>query len=171
LTAGQSNLQAQMQAQQQNQQAGLEAQRLSEQSRQYGAGFGQQGLQTALQGASQLGQLGQQQFGQEQAITGQQAGFGGFQQQQIQDILNRQYADYSAQRNYPTQQLGFLSDILRGTQGTTRSVYEAPPSTVQSLAGLGGAAMGIGKLTGTFAKGGRVKAAGLNELALSRMKG
>jgi len=166
-----ANQQSRMQAQQSNQQAGLEAQRLSEQSRQYGAGFGQQGLQTALQGAGQLGQLGQQQFGQEQAITGQQAGFGGFQQQQIQDILNRQYADFSAQRNYPYQQLGFLSDILRGTQGTTRSMYEAPPSTMQNLAGLGGAAMGIGKLTGTFAKGGSVKSAGLAELALSRMKG
>lgn len=170
LTAGQANLQAMMQAQQQNQQAGLEAQRLSEQSRQYGAGFGQQGLQTALQGAGQLGQLGQQQFGQEQAITGQQAGFGGFQQQQIQDILNRQYADFSAARNYPTQQLGFLSDILRGTQGTTRSIYEAPPTTAQNLIGLGSAAYGVSKMAG-MAKGGKVKSAGLAELALSRMKG
>jgi hypothetical protein len=170
LTAGQANLQAQMQAQQQNQQAGLEAQRLSEQSRQYGAGFGQQGLQTALQGAGQLGQLGSQQFGQEQGIMGQQAAFGGFQQQQVQDILNKQYADFTAERNYPSQQLGFISDILRGTQGTTRTMYEQQPSMLQNLAGLGAGAYGVSKMVG-MAKGGAVKSAGLAELALSRMKG
>jgi hypothetical protein len=170
LTSGQANLQAMMQAQQQNQQAGLEAQRLSEQSRQFGAGFGQQGAQTALQGANTLGQLGQQQYGQQVGITGQQASFGGFQQQQLQDMLNQQYGAFQAERNYPYQQLGFLSDILRGTQGTTRAMYEAQPSTMQNLAGLGSAAYGVSRMVG-MAEGGAVKSAGLAELALSRMKG
>lgn len=168
LTAGQANLGAVMQAQQLNQQAALEAQRQSEQSRQFGANFANQNLQTALQGAQQLGALGQQQFGQESEMIGQQMQYGGLQQQQIQNILNQQYADFQNAANFPYQQYGFFSDILRGAQGTTRAMYQPPTSTVQALAGLGGMAYGASKL---MAKGGAVKAAGLNELALARMKG
>jgi hypothetical protein len=47
-------------------------------------------------------------------------------------------------------------------------MYTPPPSTFQNLAALGGTAMGISKM---MAKGGTVKAAGLQELAMSRMKG
>lgn len=171
LTAGQAGLTAYMNAQQQNQQANLEAQRLGEQSRQFGAGLGQQGLQTAIQGAGQLGQLGQQQYGQQMGILGQQASLGGFQQQQMQDMLNQQYGAFQAERNYPYQQIGFLSDILRGTQGTTRTMYEAPPSMMQNLAGIGAGAYGVSRMASGMAEGGTVKSAGLAELALSRMKG
>lgn len=176
LTAGQANLQAQMQAQQQNQQAGLEAQRLSEQSRQYGAGFGQQGMQAALQGANQLGNLGQLGYGQQMGIMSQQAALGGAQQQQVQNMLNTDYNAFQQAQNYPYQQLGFLSDVLRGTAGTSRTMYETytppQPSTMQNLVGLGSAAYGISQMAGVGkAKGGSIKAAGLNELALSRMKG
>jgi hypothetical protein len=170
LQAGQSGLQAYMQAQQYNQQSNLEAQRLGEQSRQFGAGFGQQGLQNALQGANTLGTLGQQQYNQQTGITGQQASFGGYQQQQMQDMLNQQYGAFQAERDYPYKQLGFMSDILRGTQGTTRAMYEAAPSTMQNLAGLGGAAYGISRMA-DMAKGGSVKSSGIAELALSRMRG
>ena len=168
INVGQSGLQAMMQAQQANQQAQLEAQRMAEQSRQFGFGAGMQGAQTALQGAQQLGALGQQQFAQESDILGQKAAMGAQQQAQVQNILGQQYSDFLAQRNYPYQQLGFISDILRGVQGTSRPMY-APPSPMQNLAALGGAAMGVSKIAG-MKKGGRVKAAGLQDLALARMK-
>jgi len=54
----------------------LQAQQMGEQSRQYGAGLGMQGLQTALQSAGQLGQLGQTEYGQRMGITGLQSQFG-----------------------------------------------------------------------------------------------
>lgn len=169
LTAGQTNLQSSMQAQQQNQQAALEAQRMAEQSRQFGFGAGMQGAQTALQGAQQLGALGQQLFAQESDILGQKAAMGAQQQAQVQNILGQQYSDFMAQRNYPYQQLGFISDILRGAQGTSRTMYSPAPSPMQNLAALGGAAMGVSKIAG-MKKGGRVPAAGLQDLALARMK-
>jgi len=128
-------------------------QQMREQSRQFGAGFGMEGLRTALSGAGQLGQLGQQQFGQEMDIMGARQQMGTTQQQQIQRILDQQYADFQAQRDYPYQQLGFLSDLLRGTGSSSRSLYTVPqPSTTQQLAGLGTAAIGLGGL----AKGGSI---------------
>jgi hypothetical protein len=130
-------------------------QQMQEQSRQFGAGFGLQGLDTALRGAGQLGSLGQQQFGQEMDIMGAREKMGGTQQQQIQRILDQQYADFQAQRDFPYQQLGFMSDLIQGRGGSTRSVFSAPqPGAAQTLAGLGTAAYG---LSGMMAKGGEVK--------------
>ena len=164
LTVGQQNLNALLgvqqlgaqqglQAQQLNQQAALDAQRMAEQSRQYGAGYGMQGLQTALQGAQQLGALGAQQFGQQKDITGLQAQYGAQQQQLEQARLNQGYADYQAAQEYPYKQLGFMSDILRGTQGTTRTMYEPVASPMQQLVGAGTAMYGASKV---FAEGGDV---------------
>jgi hypothetical protein len=76
--------------------------------------------QARLAAAGQLGQLGQQQFGQQMDITGLQARMGAAQQQREQQILDQQYADFQAQRDLPFQQLGFYSDLLRGAGGTSR---------------------------------------------------
>jgi hypothetical protein len=172
LQAQQTNLQALMDAQKSNQQAGLVTGQAGLDSYMKAQLANQQanltGAQTAIQGAQTLGQLGQQQFGQESDILGQKMNLGTAQQQQIQNILGQQQTDFQAQRNYPYQQLGFFSDLLRGVQGTSRQMYTPSPSTFQNLAALGGTAMGISKM---MAKGGTVKAAGLQELAMSRMKG
>ena len=164
LTAGQANLQSLlgvqqlgaqtgMQAQLANQQALADAQRAFEQSRQFGADLGLRGGAQALQGAQTLGQLGQQRFGQEMDIMGRQRDFGAQQQQQIQRILDQQFADFQAQRDFPYQQLGFMSDLIQGRGGSTRQMYTVPqPSTAQTLAGLGTAAAGIAGM----AKGGEV---------------
>jgi hypothetical protein len=166
LTAGQANLQSllqtqqlgagqSMEAQRANQQALADAQRAFEQSRQFGADLGLRGGAQALQGAQTLGQLGQQQFGQEMDITGLQSRMGAEQQQREQQILDQQFADFQAQRDFPYQQLGFYSDLLRGAGGTSRSIYAQPqPSTLQTVAGLGTAAAGLGRM---FAKGGEVQ--------------
>ena len=150
----------------------LQAQQLGEQSKQYGAGLGLQGLQTALQGAGQMGQLGGQQFAQGMDINKLQQSYGTQQQQQEQNIMSQKYQDFLNQQNYPYKQLGFMSDMLRGlplSQSATQ-VYQAPPSALSTAAGLGTAALGASKL-GLFAKGGAVtqRPAGLAELAISRM--
>jgi hypothetical protein len=72
-----------------------------------------------------------------------------------------------------------MSNLLRGTpSGSTQQLYNATPSAASQLLGagtaLGGAYLMGGRKEGgvirSYAKGGRVrKAAGLNELALSRI--
>jgi hypothetical protein len=142
---------------------------LAEQSRQYGAGLGLQGLQTAMGAAGQLGQLGGTQFGQNLAINQLQQQYGGQQQQKMQDILGAQYQDFLNYQNFPYKQMAFMSDIIRGvplTQ-TGTSLYQAPPTAMQNITALGLGAAGLGKL---FAKGGHVKnekGAGLGALALN----
>jgi hypothetical protein len=119
-----------------------------------GQGQFNQEQQQRLAAASALGQLGQTQFGQQMDITNLQGQMGGMQQDQIQRILDQQYADFQQQRDFPYQQLGFASDLLRGAGGTSRSIYSTPQtSPSQLLAGLGTAAAGLGRM----AKGGQVK--------------
>jgi hypothetical protein len=161
-------------------------QQLREQSRQYGAGLGLQGLQTALTGAVQLGQLGQQQFGQGMDINKLQAGYGTQQQQQVQNVLNQGYEDFLAEKKNPYQQVEFVSNLLRGTpSGSTQSMYTAGPSTASQVLGAGTSLAGAylmggranGGVVSSYAKGGKVsdakskkkKSAGLAELALSKI--
>jgi len=159
-----------LQAQLANQQQLMQAQQLAEQSRQYGAGLGLQGLQTALTGAGQLGNLGNMQYSQGMGINQLQNQYGTQQQQQVQTALNNQYQDFLNYQNYPYKQLGFMSDMLRGLPLTQQSssVYQAAPSMVSQVAGLGTAALGASKL---MAKGGAVddRPAGLAELAIHNM--
>ena len=163
------------QAFQQAQQQFNTEQQLGEQSRQYGAGLGMQGLQTALQGAGQLGVLGQQQFGQQMDINQLQAQYGGQQQGLAQAQMDLDYGDFQRQQQYPYQQLSFLSDMYRGLPmaNTTSSMYATPPSMLSQLAGLGLTGASIYGMT--KAKGGTVKSyakggiAGLNQPELSAM--
>ena len=145
----------QFNAQQQQQQ---QANQLNEQSSQFGAGLGLQGAQTALSGANTLGQLGQNQFNQETAITANQNALGTQQQNQVQTGLTNQYQDYLNAQNYPYKQLGFMSDMLRGLPLTQQSssIFQAAPSAVSQAAGLGTAALGAAQLM-KVADGGMIK--------------
>lgn len=146
-------------------QYGQAAQQLGEQSRQFGAGLGLQGAQTGLQAAQGLAGLGMNQLGLQQQ-------YGGMQQQQQQNVLNQQYQDFLAQRQYPYQQLAFASDMLRGLplSQTAQQTYQAPPSMLSQVAGLGTAALGASRL-GLFKEGGEVDdaPAGLADLAIYNM--
>ena len=145
-----------LQAQMANQGAGLQTQQLGEQSKQYGAGLGMQGLQTGLQAAGQLGQLGQTQYGQQVGNIGLQNQMGAQQQAQQQGILNQQVQNYAMAQQYPQQQLAFMSNMLRGLplQSTTANMYQAAPSAVSQLAGLGTAGIaGLGMYNAMNPKG------------------
>jgi hypothetical protein len=158
----------------QEQQQRQQAAQLNEQSRQYGAGLGLQGLQTALTGANTLNTIGQNQFAQGMDINKLQNTYGGQQQGQMNTILGNQYQDWLNAQNQPYKQMGFMSDIIRGAplsqMGST--IYSAPPSAVSQIAGVGLAAKGLG----VFKKGGAVedvayrdKPAGLADLAIYNM--
>jgi hypothetical protein len=169
-TGSQNAFQQAMQQFNAEQGANQAAANLNAQQGQFGAGLGLQGLQTALQGAQQLGNLGQTQFGQTKDVINLQNQMGTQQQQQAQNILTNQYQDFLNFQNYPYKQLGFMSDMLRGlplTQ-TASTLYQPAPSMGSQLIGAGTALAGASKL---FAKGGSAKSqpAGLADLALSRM--
>jgi hypothetical protein len=120
-------------------------QQMREQSRQYGAGLGMQGLQTALQGAGQMGALGQQEFGQRQAALGMQQQVGAQQQSLEQQKINQAIQDYANMQQYPLMQLGVMSNMLRGLpmQAATTNQYVAAPNPLTQGIGLAGAGASI----------------------------
>jgi hypothetical protein len=157
-------------------------QALGEASRQYGAGLGLKGLETALSGSAQLGGLGATQFGQQKDIINAQQAAGAQQQAQEQAALSQNYEDFLNRQKYPYQQLEFMSNIVRGTPySTTTSMYNPGPSTASTLLGAGTSLAGAYLMGGGkfFKEGGAVsdakikrekkKSAGLAELALSKI--
>jgi hypothetical protein len=131
----------------------------AQQAQQFGAGLGLQGLQGQLQGYGQagqaagtLGQLGQTQYGQQMGINQAQQQVGAIQQAQAQQGLDTAYQDFLKQKNYPYQQLAFMSDMTRGIplSQTSQAMYSAPPSAVSQLGGLGMSALGIYGMSGGF---------------------
>jgi hypothetical protein len=131
----------------------------AQQAQQFGAGLGLQGLQGQLAGYGQanqaagtLGQLGQTQYGQQMGINQAQQQVGAIQQAQAQQGLDTAYQDFLKQKNYPYQQLAFMSDMTRGLplSQSSQAMYSAPPSAVSQLGGLGMSALGIYGMSGGF---------------------
>ena len=143
----------------QNQLAGIQATGSQQafdaarQAQQFGANIGLQGGQLAGQQAATLGQIGQQQYAQNMGINQAQQQAGAQQQALAQQNLSQQYQDFLNMQNYPYKQLGFMSDIMRGTptSGGAQSIYNAPPSTLSQTSGLLG---GLGSLAGAFMRPG-----------------
>ena len=110
--------------------------------------------QLGLQGMGQIGALGGQIAGiggqglqAQEGILGLQAQTGATQQQQQQNIINQAVQNYAMQQQYPYQQLSFLSGLLHGLplQSVSTQSYQAPPSTLSQVAGLGTAGIaGLG---------------------------
>jgi hypothetical protein len=124
----------------------------AQQAMQFGTQAGIQGAQAATQAGAPLGQLGiaQQQTGLDLAKA--QEAFGGLNRADQQAKLDLSYQDFLQQQRYPYAQLGFMSDILRGSGNLAatggRAVYEAPPSTTQNLMQLGLGGLGLYKALG-----------------------
>ena len=115
------------------------------------AGYKLQANQAAMQGLGQVGQLGGQMAGiggqqlqAQQGIIAAQSQAGGQQQQQQQNILNQDIQNYATAQQYPQQQLSFMNAMLRGlpTQQSTTNGYQAAPSTLNQITGLGIAGLG-----------------------------
>ena len=168
-----------LQAKLANQAARQQTQQLGEQSKQFGAGLGLQGLQAAMQGYQNLGTVGQNLYGQNISNINTKAQLGAQQQQQVQNILDQKYQDFQAQKQEPFQQLSYMSNMLRGvplSQGA-QTVYQAPPSAFSQVAGAGLSLAALGNIFGNptkTAKGGVIKEkkrkpAGLSALVLSKM--
>lgn len=116
-----------------------------------GYGMGLQGAQQATQAGATLGALGTaEQTADIQRLQAQEA-VGGQQRAIEQQILDQQYADFLRQRDYPMEQLGYYSSLLRGlplTMGSTQTTYAAPPSLASQVGGLGLAGLGLYNMAG-----------------------
>ena len=82
----------------------------------------------------------------------------GQQQAQEQQKINQQIQDYATAQQYPQQQLAFMNAMIRGLplQTSTTQGYQAAPSAVSQLGGLGTTALAGYKLA-NMKKGGKVK--------------
>lgn len=148
----------------------------AQQAQQYGANLGLQGYGTALQGTGQLtgagtalANIGQQQLAGQQGILGLQNQMGSQMQTQQQNLINQAMQNYAMQQQYPQQQLAFMSGLLRGLplQSATTQSYQAAPSAISQLSGLGltgAAAYGLMKKKGGVIKD--KKSDGLDDLGL-----
>ena len=128
-----------------NQQSNLEAQRLGEQSRQFGSQQGLAGLAQAGQMGQTLGNLGQYQQQADLQRLQAQAGAAGEQQALEQRYLDQYYADFLRQRDFPMEQLGQFSNLMRGIPvglSTTGTTYATPPSFASQALGAGLAGLG-----------------------------
>jgi len=141
----------------------------AQQAQQFGANLGLQGQQAQLGAigqqlgaANQLAGLGGQQLTSQEGIANLQNQVGAQQTQAQQNIINQAVQNYATAQQYPYMQLGVMNAMLRGlpTQQTSTSMYQAPPSTVSQLGGLGLAGLGgLGMYnTATKKRGGKVKA-------------
>ena len=123
-----------------------------------------QGLDTAFSNAQNQYNQG---FGQNMQALNLQNQLGGQQQAQTQRGLDVAQQDFLTQKNYPYQQLSYMANLVRGTpmgMNTQSQVYQAPPSTAQTIGALGAGAIGASRLfgaeggiTSAYADGGSVK--------------
>jgi hypothetical protein len=123
----------------------------AQQAQQFGANLGLQGQQAQagalaqqLAAANQLAGLGGQQLQAQQGIYNLQNQLGQQQQTQQQNVINQAIQNYATEQQYPFMQLGVLNSMLRGLpmQQSSTQMYQAPPSAISQLAGLGTAGLG-----------------------------
>jgi hypothetical protein len=130
-------------------------------TQQFGSDLGLRGVGQGIQAGQTLGQLGQaQQQADLQRLTAQET-VGGQQRGFEQQRLDQQYADFLRQRDYPMEQLGYFSNLLRGVPiglSSTQTTSAPPPSIASQIGGLGLAGLGIAGAARTagFAEGGEV---------------
>ena len=105
----------------------------------------QQAARLGLAGAQQLATIGgQQQQAEIQRLRELQRA-GTLEQGEAQRLMDLRYQDFLRQQDYPTQQLGQYSALIRGLQPispTSTMSYQTPVSPFQQLLGLGIAGLG-----------------------------
>lgn len=102
------------------------------------------GMQNAFNAAQNQYNTG---FQQNLGINQLQNQYGAQQQGMEQSKINQQIQNYATQQQYPMMQLANMSNLLRGLpmQASTTQGYQASPSAVSQIAGLGTAGIaGLG---------------------------
>jgi len=156
-------------------QGSQEAFKAAQQAQQFGANLGLQGYGQAVGAGTALGQMGGQQLQAQQGIIGLQSQAGAQQQALEQQRINQAIQNYALQQQYPQLQLSTMSALTRGLplQQATTQQYQAPPSAISQIGGLGAAgigAYGLGRAAGIFKAGGEVKEnKGLHDIVMRQL--
>jgi len=140
-----------------------------------GVSGAQAGYGLANQAASNLANIGTQQLGAQTGILGLQNQIGAQQQAQQQQLINQGIQNYAQAQEAPMQALNQYNALLRGyaIPGTTTAQYQAAPSPISQVAGLGMAGYGLSSMANMAGigkkKGGKISAGeGIDKLALRR---
>jgi hypothetical protein len=135
-----------------NQSANLDTQKLTEQSRQFGAGLskdvGLAGLQAGLDASKLQGSLAVEQQRADLERLKAQSTSAAERQAYDQKLLDLNYQKAMEAQDWQKKQLEFYSNILRGNAGalgSTQVNYTPAPSAVSQVAGLGLAGLGLAK--------------------------
>jgi hypothetical protein len=138
---------AQLGVQQQNLQALLDTQKLSQAGRQFGAELGLKGAQTAIGAGEGLAKIGATEQAADLDRLKFQEAMGQLSQADQQRLYDLQYQDFVAQQQSPYQNIGFMSDILRGSANLAKNVgvYDAPANPLQQIVGPGLLGLGLYK--------------------------
>ena len=110
--------------------------------------FGLAGEELGLKAAGELAKYGglEQQYGLRAADVLRQVGEQ--RQAQEQQLLDIGYSDFLSERDFPRQQLGYLSGIMHGVPVSPQSetsMYQRPPSGGQQLLGYGLGGLGLAR--------------------------
>ena len=110
--------------------------------------LGLAGEELGLKSAAQLAQLGglEQQYGLRAGDVLRQVGEQ--RQAQEQQLFDIGYSDFLSERDFPRQQLGYLSGIMHGVPVSPQSetsVYQRPPGAGQQLLGYGLGGLGLAR--------------------------
>ena len=117
---------------------------------QLGSQYGMQGLSAAGQAGRGLGELGALQQKTDMERIGAKDRVGGVRQAHKQQGMDQRYNDFLRQRDYPKEQMGWYSNIIRGLpneMGSSNLTYNAKPTTATQVAALG---IGLGGLYGAY---------------------
>jgi hypothetical protein len=140
-----------------------EAFKSAQQAQQFGANLGLQGYGQAVGAGKALVDTGGAQLQAQQGIIGLQSQAGAQQQALEQQRINQAIQNYALQQQNPQLQLSLMSSLTRGLplQQATTQQYQAAPSALSQIGGLGAAGVGLygmGRSAGIFGKeGGHVK--------------
>jgi hypothetical protein len=127
---------------------GITTAELADRAAQAEGRLGLAGEELGLKSAGELARLGglEQQYGLRAADVLRQ--IGEQRQAQEQQLLDIGYSDFLSQRDFPRQQLGYLSGIMHGVPVSPQSetsVYQRPPSGGQQLLGYGLGGLGLAR--------------------------
>jgi hypothetical protein len=125
----------------------------AQQSMQFGSEIGLRGLgqaaQAGVQAGTAMGQLGGAQQQSALDLAKNQEAFGALGGQERQARMDLAYQDFQNQQRYPYTQMGFMSDILRGSGNLAGTggyaMYQQPPSGMQQMVGPGLLGLGMYK--------------------------
>lgn len=113
----------------------LQAQQMNEQGRQFGAGYGLQGLQAASQAAATQGQLGSMQNQIQSQNLQTQLGAGAVQRGIEQEGLTADMGQFKEERDFPYKQTQYMQSLLQGLPLQAQSYSYSQPSALSNMLG------------------------------------